>query len=216
MVYVFYYKLVRRLSTTLFDIYFEQLPDAAKKKVKAFRNWQDAERSLAGNMLLLHGLKSMGRNDLLSDIQFSEFQKPYINTGVNFNISHSGQYTICAISETIKVGIDVEEIKDIPLADFDDLFSAEEWNNVISAGNKLRAFYTLWTKKEAFLKAIGSGLNVPLNKVNITVGNKIEWQKQDWFLKEIPLDPNHLAFICTDYAVFNIQVTGLDLNSPPF
>ncbi|MDQ3681738.1 MAG: hypothetical protein M3352_01540, partial [Bacteroidota bacterium] len=53
------------------------------------------------------------------------------------------------------------------------------------------------TQKEAFLKAIGTGLNIPLNKVAIE-DNKIVWNKEVWFLKEINIHPGYISHLSTD------------------
>ncbi|MEO6730456.1 MAG: 4'-phosphopantetheinyl transferase superfamily protein [Ferruginibacter sp.] len=198
MVHIFYYRSSSRLPPALFEFYLQQLPVFIQKKILAYKQWQDAERSLAGNMLLLKGLQSLNIQDYaLAQMKFGEFRKPYFDDQLKFNISHSGQYTICAISQTNEVGIDVEEIKDIPFVDFTEFFYHEEWQEVLNSGNRLLAFYTLWTKKEAFLKVIGSGLNLPLNKV-IIKDNKINWKSADWFLQQVNLDDAHICFLCSD------------------
>ncbi len=102
-----------------------------------------------------------------------------------------------ADSKINKVGIDIEEIKDIPLVDFDNEFSKKELEKIYTAENSMQLFYTLWTQKEAFLKAIGTGLNVPLNKVAIH-DNKIIWDREVWYLKEIKVDPRYISHLSTD------------------
>lgn len=182
----------------LFDSYVAQLPVLSQKKILLYKHWQDAERSLAGNILLKNGLEILGiKGYSLSALKRTKFNKPYFNDNIHFNISHSGLYTICAISETNIVGIDVEQVNEIPLTDFDDFFYQEEWQNVLTDDDRLKAFYTLWTKKEAFLKVIGSGLNVPLNQVVIQ-HNTIKWEESDWLLQEINLEPSHVCYLCTN------------------
>lgn len=189
----------------------QMLPDSIQSKILKFRNWQDAERCLAGNILLLRGLMDLGRIEYsLQDLKYTEFQKPYINDSISFNISHSGEFVVCAISESNKVGTDIEEIHPIPFDDFTTLFSKQEWDEVINSDNKFHAFFTLWTKKEAFLKVIGCGLNQPLNKVVIE-NNKITWENREWFLHEIKLDPNHISYICCDVNSPSIQIREIIL-----
>lgn len=211
---IFYYRALERLKPGLFEYYLQFLPSDIQKKITRFKYREDAERSLSGNILLIRGLKLMGKTEYsLNDLQYSTFQKPFLDDVINFNISHSGQYTVCAISETSKVGIDVEEIREIPLIDFDNLFSKDEWDGVKNSKDVLPAFYTLWTKKEAFLKAIGSGLNTPLSEVNIMDNNRIPWQNADWFLHEVNLDSTHISYLCTDSVFPVIHLYSMDLNS---
>lgn len=211
MVHIFYYKSTVQMAAEQFDFYVNQLPVLMQKKVLSYKFWQDAERSLAGNILLKKGLEILDIKAYpLSAIKHTKFDKPYFDDNLHFNISHSGLYTICAISKTNIVGIDVEQVNEIPLTDFDDFFYREEWQNVLTADDRLKAFYTLWTKKEAFLKVIGSGLNVPLNQVVIQ-NNIIKWEESDWLLQEIMLDPSHICYICTNAPLPTFNVSEIVL-----
>ncbi len=210
MIILFYYKITNRLEAAVFKNLLQQIPLLLQQKILKYRNWQDAERSLAGNILLLKGLEYIGRKYTLNDLKYTEFQKPYFDDAISFNISHSGEYVICALSETYKVGVDVEAIKDIPIHDFMNLFAKQEWEEVINTSNKLHAFYTLWTKKEAFLKALGCGLSQPLNEVVIE-NNCIIWERQKWFLHEVKLDINHISYSCCNTAVPDIMIKEIYL-----
>lgn len=211
MIYLYFYKQKNRLAKASFDQLLQSIPIHLRDKVLKFRNWQDAERSLAGNIMLMRGLQQIGRNEYtLQDLKYTRFQKPYFDESIHFNISHSGNYIICAISETNQIGVDVEEINEIPMDDFTNLFDDREWEEVINAENKFRAFYTLWTKKEAFLKLIGCGLNQPLNEVAI-LNNKLVWEDKELYLSEILLDSQHLAYLCTDTMSPDVQVQEIFL-----
>lgn len=212
MVHIFFYKSSGRLPSQVFNLYLHQLPAFIQKKILAYKNWQDAERSLAGNILLKKGLRSLNiPGHSLATLKYTAYQKPYFqNDHLNFNISHSGQYTVCAISQTHRVGIDVEEINDIPLVDFTDFFYDEEWQAVLNSPDRLHAFYSLWTKKEAFLKVIGSGLNEPLNQVVIE-NNTIYWQGLNWLLQKVKLDDTHICHLCTNESLPSFEVTDIKL-----
>ena len=89
-------------------------------------------------------------------------KKPYLasHPWLYFNISHSEDYAIIAISRN-KVGIDIEYMSD----DFKftnllpDVFDDNEIWTIQNAANKKHAFYTLWTRKEAFVKGLGKGID---------------------------------------------------------
>src|SRR5205085_1446012 len=127
MIHVFYYQMIERMSSASFDNYLQQVPPFIQKKIEAFRQWQDAERSLIGNILLIEGLKFLHYTGYsLAQLKLTEYKKPYFDDKINFNITHSGQYILCAISDSCKVGIDVEEVNEIPLVDFTEFFCDEE------------------------------------------------------------------------------------------
>jgi len=95
------------------------------------------------------------------------------SSGIRFNVSHSGAIFMCAVTRGMDVGIDIEEIE--PRADFLKLaqrfFAPTEAAEIRSlpAEEQLPAFYACWTRKEAYIKAKGSGLSIPLNKFKVTL-----------------------------------------------
>ena len=185
MVYVFYTRSEKLLPDDTFNYYLKLLPPVFQTKILKYRYREDAQRSLLGKALLINGLDELGfRQYFLKDIRFSEFEKPYFDDSIDFNISHSGEFILCAICLHSKIGIDVEEIKPVSFSDFTMFFSNKEWNEIENAANSTTEFYRHWTQKEAFLKAIGMGLNVPLNEVEIS-DNKIKWGNGEWFLQKI-------------------------------
>ena len=211
MVHVLYYRMVRQLPADIYQSYFQQLPPFIQRKLIGFRHWEDAERTLSGNILLMKALETVGiPAESIAQLKYTEFQKPYLDAPVSFNITHSGEYIVCAISKTVKVGIDVEEIKEIPLIDFTQFFYQEEWQAVLDSVDSLHAFYTLWTKKEAFLKVIGSGLSVPVNQVVIS-DNIIKWEDEEWYLQEISLENKYVSWLCTDHPSAPVNIIEVKL-----
>ena len=112
---------------------------------------------------------------------FGKYGKPYINAPVSlkhmhFNASASGSIGAVAISSSSSLGLDLEYIKHEEGHDFDLIakneFTAEEFDWFIQHDNgkdRDRAFYTLWTCKEAYLKALGVGLNKELDKFSVNL-----------------------------------------------
>jgi 4'-phosphopantetheinyl transferase len=92
-------------------------------------------------------------------------KKPYL-PGLHFNLSHSKNQVVIAVS-TNALGIDVEHIKlSFVFNDLLDMcFDIPERDFITTGSNQLLNFYTLWTRKEALLKATGEGLVDQLNKV---------------------------------------------------
>jgi 4'-phosphopantetheinyl transferase len=194
VIYISYTRIGHRLKFYSYNFYFQNLPQKLQAKILRFRKWQDAQRSLLGKALLLKSLKYLNLSEYsLFDLNFTKHDRPFFDNVIDFNISHSGDYIICAINQHGKIGIDIEEIKDILVEEFKDNFSTKEWVDIITSKNKLFTFYSYWTKKEAFLKAIGVGLNIPLNEAEVH-DNKIVWNDTNWFFHEVKIDD-----ICVSY-----------------
>ena len=89
--------------------------------------------------------------------------KPELQEGPRFSLSHSGDLALCAVARDREVGVDVEQLRPVPEADSiaRRWFSEEEMAAYrVAADARLDgAFLRSWTRREAFLKAIGLGLS---------------------------------------------------------
>src|SRR5690349_9421579 len=94
-------------------------------------------------------------------------------SGLRFNASHSHELAVYAFVQEREIGVDVEYVKD----DFQSeeiaghFFSAREVQTLMTLQKDERtaAFYRCWTRKEAYIKAIGSGLSHPLDQFDVTL-----------------------------------------------
>ena len=81
---------------------------------------------------------------------------------LHFNCSHSRNLALCAVGRSAPLGVDVEQLRPVPeMADIVAAFCSGPENARISAAppeKKLEAFFSLWTRKEAWLKATGEGI----------------------------------------------------------
>jgi len=86
--------------------------------------------------------------------------KPFLKEGPFFNISHSQNKIVLALSFHRPVGIDIEYIKPRPHYHkiMKRFFAHEEQNKVESSDHPLETFYDLWTQKEAFIKLMGGSI----------------------------------------------------------
>lgn len=92
---------------------------------------------------------------------------------LHFNLSHSADVALLAVTSLAPVGIDVERVK--PLRDIDAViarfFSTSErrqFEGLADPTLRLRAFYTCWTRKEAYLKALGCGILAPTDTFDVS------------------------------------------------
>jgi 4'-phosphopantetheinyl transferase len=86
---------------------------------------------------------------------------------LHFNLSHAGDLALIAVSCVAPLGVDVEQVRNIE--DFAEIardnFARAEFEDLqgVAPENRLRAFFVTWTRKEAFVKALGVGLSYPLD-----------------------------------------------------
>ena len=98
--------------------------------------------------------------------------KPAVDGPWQFNLSHSGIWALCAVARGLPVGVDIEVIR--PMPDAADLalefFSPDEASMIHSGTPEQleQRFLALWTRKEAFVKALGTGFYT--DPGNFTVG----------------------------------------------
>lgn len=111
--------------------------------------------------------------------QYSPYGRPSLDVGsergrrIRFNTSNSGQLAVFAVAVEREVGIDVEADRAIPdvLSLARRFFSAAEFDALLAtaAESRHRAFLTCWTRKEAFIKAVGLGVSMPLDGFDVTI-----------------------------------------------
>lgn len=109
--------------------------------------------------------------------EYGSQRKPRLSavheSGLQFNLSHSGRWGLIGLTQARDIGVDIEE--KVSLSDMDDLaarvFSEYEHAIYRAAATDLRAatFYNCWTRKEAFVKAVGDGLTFPLRSFDVSL-----------------------------------------------
>jgi 4'-phosphopantetheinyl transferase len=125
---------------------------------------------------------------------------------LHINLSHSGNSVLIALSSVAPIGVDVEEIRAIPelMAIARSHFSMTEVEAItrLAPSQRATAFLVIWTRKEAFVKAIGRGLSFPLRSFGTghphqpphLTGQQGEiWA--DWTLADVRPDEHHLGAI---------------------
>ncbi len=105
--------------------------------------------------------------------RYGRFGKPELVTNPNlkFNVSHSNQRVLYAVGTGRELGVDVEHVR--PVRNLVGIVE-RNWTRAEQAafrqsadGLRDRTFFTLWTLKEAYVKALGEGLSRPLNSFSV-------------------------------------------------
>lgn len=198
-----------RLSNKTWNSYSHILPEAIQEKMSRYKRWQDRQAGLFGKLLLLECLNKHGYpSNCLNNILFDQYGRPYLDDNIDFNISHSGEYVTCSITDIGKVGIDIERIKPIDLSDFEQYMTSKQWENINEAANVSKIFYDYWTIKESVLKADGRGLSIPISEIN-TAGNKAILHESIWFLRQIDINSDYSCHLATNIENPEIHISEI-------
>lgn len=170
---------------------------ADKLKIEEKKNQFVITRSVL--RLLLSSV--IGKENQEIGFIYGEHGKPSIKESIDgkpieFNISHSGNYALIAITLSNKVGVDIEEVN----IDTDHqslskrFFSESEKNELIRLGNELQldAFYRIWARKESFIKATGKGVAFGLDRFSVTLDETIDGGME--VLTSTPLDDKWFCY----------------------
>jgi 4'-phosphopantetheinyl transferase len=147
------------------------------QRVGRLRNPRSADRFTIGRGILRILLgHTLGTRPEQLVFAHGAHGKPELAGGMqkelSFNISHSGGLAVFAIVNGYEVGVDIEEIR--PVSDIEasaSIFLAPDELAEFAAlpeGGKLERFFTLWTCKEAILKASGCGFSSPVKDILAT------------------------------------------------
>jgi len=180
------------------------LPVEFQKNILKYKRWQDSHASLYGKLLLKEGLAKMGFDCSLNEMKLTKFGKPYFaNEKFSFNISHSHNYILCAISREEKnsLGVDIEKVKEIDFNDFESVWCQNEKNKIVSR----EVFYDFWTRKEAIVKAIGMGMYFPLNKIDVSK-SEVHCKGDVLHLRKVNLDPDYVVHMASSAKIQEVQL----------
>ncbi len=123
------------------------------------------------------------------------------DNGWHVNLAHSGNWVLLALAK-IPVGLDVEQIQpnlDVQVL-LDSTFTEEENSFINSHEQPQQAFYSLWTRKEALLKATGLGINDRLCQCSVLTGthpvaDETIGSTGHWTVATIDVDAQHPAAV---------------------
>jgi 4'-phosphopantetheinyl transferase len=185
-------------------------------RASRFHFTRDRQRFVAPRALLrtiLAGYLATNPDSL--SFAYSKKDKPslgpaYAGSDVTFNLSHSGEVALLAFTRRRDIGVDVEQVR----RDFDveaiarRFFSEHEQKQLAALPNpeRFEAFFRCWTRKEAYIKATGEGLSLPLHQFDVSLAaedhDALLSTRPDsseaalWSLREVPAGPGYVAALC--------------------
>jgi len=172
------------------------------ERADRFRFERDRRRFVAARSVLRRMLaRYVDTGPAAISFEYGQYGKPDVpGAPVSFNVSHSGSYALLAIGPRFELGVDVE-VLDVARAD--DLLVAKQFFSLReietlrahAPSARPRAFLRCWTRKEAFVKARGDGLSLPLHDFDVGFGVgeppallRTAWSRdepQEWTLEDV-------------------------------
>jgi len=151
----------------------------------------------------------------------NRFGKPYLQdpySSVSFSFSHSRGLAVLAVCAGGRLGVDLEEKRDIAFRAI-----AVTWLHDAERRDLLRrgseegheAFFRLWCRKEAVVKAEGSGLHFPLHEFRVSASETraevLSWPQREcrWHLCDLPIEERYAGAIALDRPVGSIRYREL-------
>ncbi|MCX6231643.1 MAG: 4'-phosphopantetheinyl transferase superfamily protein [Bacteroidetes bacterium] len=149
------------------------LPIEQQDKYDNYKHSGNLQRSLLGELMIRKILsEKLNIHPAHIPLLRGNNGKPYIeNQDLHFNISHSGKWVVAAFSDK-ELGIDIELIRDANYNVAERFYSKAELlhlNSIMDENARKKYFFDLWTLKESYLKAIGTGLTKSLSSFTIEI-----------------------------------------------
>lgn len=158
------------------------------------------------------------------EFRFGKHGKPFLAGGPSFNQSHSEERIMIAVAAGGRLGVDIEELREVRymLGIADKNFGEDEAARLHAApAHERRAlFFRLWTRKEAFLKAVGVGLTQPLRTFSVDPSPgaergllRVEGMDEDpadWYVGGVSCSAGAEAALAVDRSRIAVERLGYD------
>ena len=187
---------------------FAELPPWRRERTERLRNPAARQESLAVGLLLGYAMEQWGLS-LGEPVEVLPAGKPVFarRPEVYFSLSHSGRYAMCAIS-TRPVGVDVQQMRRVNLSVARRLHPGEqEWLGDQPEAERETAFFRLWSRKEAWVKAVSRERMLSLHETDV-----IHCLPELWF-RDWELPGGYRAAVCAREEILKeiVCLTGQNL-----
>lgn len=207
----------------------DHLNAAERERAQRFRFDKDricytATRSALRGLLAAY-LEALGAPTAAGDLVFEDgaHGKPALadahqpdGAPVEFNVTHSGQFSLLAFSRGRPVGVDVEQVRPRKSLELvaEHHFADTELAAVLAAADtaqRRRRFYRVWTRKEAYMKATGKGLALGLKTFAVGVDEaRLSWTEAGdagrWQICDVDPGEGYVGALCVGGGVDEVRL----------
>ncbi len=197
-----WYLNISNINQSRFDQLVRTLPNEMVNEIMRFRIFKDRCLKLFGRLIVKKYYLDHNLLFKWSDWMISPNGKPTCTNGKKFSISHSGNYVSVAFSD-LPIGLDIEELSEFEMEAVIEYLHPSESIFVRESDNIKDAFFSVWTRKEAYLKAKGVGIVQGLNLESCLEPSIIT--DEQWFLEDVNLFPNYKMAVCLQEPIREIN-----------
>ncbi len=213
-----------RQPPAVVEAFLGTLAPDEEARARRFRHEKDRQAYIVARgllrLLLAHYLRRTA-----GEIRFSvnPYGKPALDpppgeAPLQFNLSHSADLVLLAVADGREVGVDVERVR--TMSDLEGLaeryFAEREYRELCALPDVHRqaAFFNCWSRKEAFIKALGKGLAFPLDQFEVSFGPgepaRLRWTLDPalagrWSLHALPVDPGYAAALVVEGTDWHLR-----------
>jgi 4'-phosphopantetheinyl transferase len=189
------------------------ISNSEKRRASGFHFAGDETRFVVSHGCLRHilaGYAGLEPGEL--DFMISEFGKPSLRTGgsIHFNMAHSGEAALVAVSGDREIGVDIECVRnpDDFLQTARRCFSPRELDLLRSVEESQYAdmFYTFWTRKEAYIKARGEGMSLDLTAIDVTGSPAVLDGR--WHIRDLGMYSGCKCALAADGPIARVRIVG--------
>ncbi len=205
-----WYTAMDNIGSETVNGFLADLPVAMQQDIARYRLEKDRNsRTLARTIVNLYLKEKNGDAGNLAFV-LDEFKKPHLENGPGFNISHSGNYVVVGFGPHA-LGVDIEEKRAIDWELITTHFHEAEREYIAAQENKEDAFYRIWARKEAYLKAVGIGILKGLNTVN-ALEHLLVNEQGGWRLYDAEIAPGYASAVCVPAHITETAIQYKNIN----
>ena len=203
------------------SVLYELLGEEERIRASRFAFEEDRRRYVHAHGLLRMLLgRYLDRSPASIQFMIGRHGKPCLrseNETMHFNLSHARALVLCAFARDREVGVDVEwRDRELSWRDVASYTCSKREQAILASMNgsaQVDTFYSWWTLKEAYVKAVGAGLTLPLNRID--VAGRCEWPVVDpadgdirdphWAMFTLPLWSEYAGALVTECCAAKIR-----------